>query len=179
MKGDRERCLAAGMDEYVSKPIKSPDLQRAMDAVIPKNHVGQAIRLPANAEARLRNGHSPNGNYADPAFDRGALWNYVDGDKELLEKIIERFEQSSSSLVERVRESIAKNDFRDLEFSAHTLKGAVGNFFAASAYDAAYQMEEIGRGAKMAEASPALARLEREIERLREDLAMLRQEAAT
>ncbi len=163
LKGDRERCLAAGMDGYVSKPIQPQDLNREMDSVLP-------LSLAAASHSNQ---------FPREVFDHAALMKYVDGDHELLDKIIAQFVDTSPKLLAKVRDAIDHNDAPALEFSAHTLKGAVGNFFAGPARAAALRLEEFGASGKLAEARQRLDDLGKEIERLRDALASLGREAVT
>ncbi len=168
IKGDRERCLAAGMDDYLSKPIQSAELF----AII------ERLTGPAPAEARPTvesNGHAA----AEEVFDREALLDYVESDRELLTRILERFRDKRPQLLARIQEAIAHGDGPALEFSAHKLKGVVGNFFAKTAWDAAFRLEMLGHEGKLQEAQRAYAVLEREIERLRVALDQLSRETAT
>jgi PAS domain S-box-containing protein len=167
LKGDRERCLAAGMDGYVSKPVKAADLAAVLETVVPHRGRGEG-QAPA-----------PNGRRDDSAvFDRKALLNYVDGDRALLDQIVRRLRDGAPKLVNQVRQAIERGDGRALEFSAHTLKGAVGNFFAEPARGAALRIEELGRAGRLGEAPPAFAELEREVGRLVAALEALVTEAA-
>jgi PAS domain S-box-containing protein len=164
LKGDRERCLAAGMDGYVAKPIQPQEFLRELDSVVEATRL---VRTPSN-------GQSP----GSDVVDRAALMNYVDGDTELLHKIISRFRDSGPKLVSTVRDAIEKGDAQALEFSAHTLKGAVGNFFASATRNAALRLEELGRAGNLREAPQALSLLEKEIERLQSALTALGKETA-
>jgi PAS domain S-box-containing protein len=160
LKGDRERCLAAGMDGYVSKPIQAAELRKALEEVVPE-------APPAAAEANGHNGP------AGEVFNRVALLDYVSGNEALLRKIIGRFREQSPKLLEAVREAVASRDTERLQFSAHTVKGVVGNFFAEAARDAALRLEMMGRERKLDGATEAYAVLEQEVNRLREALASL------
>jgi PAS domain S-box-containing protein len=164
LKGDRERCLAAGMDGYVSKPIQAAELRATLEQLVP------AAKGPPSP-----NGH--NGSAAGGVFDRTALLDYVACNEALLHKIIDRFQEQSPKLLAAVSEAIARRDAAALQFSAHTLKGVVGNFFAETARDAALRLEVMGREGNLAGADEAHAVLTREVERLREALAGLEREA--
>ncbi len=163
LKGDRERCLAAGMDGYVSKPIQAAELRTALDSLVP---------APAPAAHNGANGSAAPGE----TFNRTALLDYVGGNEALLRKIVGRFQEQQAGLLAAVRKAIDQHDAAALQFSAHTLKGVVGNFFADTARDAALRLEEMGRDGNLAGAEEAYGVLEREVDRLREALAELEQE---
>jgi PAS domain S-box-containing protein len=169
LKGDRERCLAAGMDGYVSKPIKSAELFAALEVLVPvPDELEPAMNGTVNGVASEVS--------SGPAFDKAALLRYVDGDMALLGKIVKRFLEKSPQMLARIEEAISRRDPKALEFNAHALKGTVGNFFAESAREAALRLEVLGREGKVAEAGPAYTQLEREVNRLRGGLTVLGKE---
>jgi PAS domain S-box-containing protein len=192
LKGDRERCLAAGMDGYVSKPIKSAELLAALDELAP---VEESVARPESSKgvaekpdgaltpfedsgrATQAIGHGTDGKESrGEVIDRDALLDYVDGDRQLLCKIVGRFLENGTQLLSKVREAVAQHDSKALEFSAHRLKGAVGNFFAPSAREAAQRLETLGREGNLSEAETACANLEREVDRLKDALTLLGKE---
>ncbi len=151
MKGDRERCLAAGMDGYVAKPVRPQELAAAIDELLFKaEEKGEPEPPPAD----------------EAVFDREEALERVDNDKELLREIIALFEEECPQLLDAIRRAIAEKDSDALQHSAHTLKGSVGNFAARAAFDAAFKLEQMGKERRWEGAEQALADLEREIERL-------------
>ena len=157
MKGDRERCMAAGMDGYLTKPIQTQELLDALethlsrhDPVFPAEEVAPAA--------------------LEPVFDAAAALERVGGDRELLSEIAGLFEGEYPQLLGALREAIARQDTPALERAAHTLKGAVGNFAASAAFAAAQELESIGRQGNTERASELLASLETEVGRLQKAL---------
>jgi PAS domain S-box-containing protein len=158
IKGDRERCLAAGMDAYIAKPIDPTELLAALERVVfPGPLVADSIT---------------NGLTAEP-FDRAALLAYVDGDQVLLRKVVDRFREKAPQLLANIQEALAQRHSRALQFHAHALKGAVGHFFAGPAAEAALQVELLGQRGDLDSAATAYVALEREIHRLRGALGVL------
>src|SRR6267142_3988047 len=94
-------------------------------------------------------------------FDRAAALMRVEGDTELLVKIIEVFLDDSPKLLSRIREALKREDLKLLEQPAHTLKGSTGNFCAPVAYAAALKLEKIGREGNVEKAQEAWIDLER------------------
>lgn len=156
MKGDRERCLAAGMDGYVSKPVQAGDLYRAVERFSPSPAPGQG-ETPLQSE---------------PAFDRDAALARLNGDVELLEEMVELFLQHTPALLEEILLAIGIRDGRTLERAAHKLRGSIGNFGAAGAFAAAEKLEAIGGSGDFLDVEEAHERLEAEIRRLQADLAL-------
>jgi two-component system sensor histidine kinase/response regulator len=159
MKGDRERCIEAGMDGYVSKPIRPQELFEEINRLVPL-----AERLfDSDAEC----------NDIDQVLDRSALLTQFGDDAELLQGIVELFLQDASTLLSGISDSISRRDSRALEYAAHKLKGSVANFHAGAVVEAAQRLEKIGRGRDLSGAPLALAALENEMRRLEPALIAL------
>jgi signal transduction histidine kinase/DNA-binding response OmpR family regulator len=164
LKGDRERCLAAGMDDYVAKPIQAKELLAAVaGAVLPA--VEKRESLPAEPRP-------------EEILDRLTALARVDGDANLLGELAGLFLADSARLLSAVEEAVARGDAKALERAAHALKSSVGNFAAHAAFQAAARLEMLGRQGDLAEAQEAYAALEQEIERLRPALLNLQREVA-
>ncbi|MEK6304131.1 MAG: PAS domain S-box protein [Acidobacteriota bacterium] len=161
LKGDRERCLAAGMDDYVSKPIRADELAKAIE-----NQVG--VSNAAFAEKPERT--------LDEVFDAAALLARLDGDTELLRYIVELFLEELPRLMSQVRDAVMLEDSDALERAAHTLRGSVGNFHAGGVVELALGLETMGREGSLTGAKKTMAMLEREVERLRPALIALGKE---
>jgi CheY-like chemotaxis protein/HPt (histidine-containing phosphotransfer) domain-containing protein len=159
MKGDRERCLAAGMDEYVTKPLDS----RRLCSVVEELAGG---RTPADAAAI---GAEICDTYTDGPLD-GALAR-VGGDRELLAEITRLFIEDTPRHLDGIEHAIAAANGDALRRAAHGLKGAAANFDAQAVVDVARELEEMGRASTFDHAPSALRRLRAETDRL---LATLR-----
>jgi len=162
MKGDRERCIGAGMDGYISKPIRAEDLFRAIEGLAP-------------AAGRAGVNTSPE-QVPEEVFDRAEALTRLDNDEGLLKEIADVFFESSPEYLSRIQQALADRDSRALERAAHALKGSVGNLSARAAFEAAWRLEEMGEKGDLAESQEAYTALNQEIERLRLALAALRKE---
>jgi signal transduction histidine kinase/DNA-binding response OmpR family regulator/HPt (histidine-containing phosphotransfer) domain-containing protein len=127
MKGDRERCLAAGMDEYLTKPLDSRHLCTLVE------HIA-AGRQPIDMDP-------PPAEISDQVLAR------VGGDRQLLAEISRLFVDDAPRHLERIREALEQRDGESLRRAAHGLKGAAANFEAEGVVTAARTLEEIGRTA--------------------------------
>ena len=161
MKGDEERFLRAGMDAYVSKPVQPQRLLTVIDELVFADH----------PESGAGDADPANGAPSTPGFNLDVALARVEGDVEILREVAELFCEDAPSLLQQVRDAVAGADARSLEYSAHTLKGAVGNFGAQRAWECALRLEMMGRGGEMSDAESAVNELEREVRGLMEALA--------
>ncbi len=111
-------------------------------------------------------------------MDKDAVLDRVEGDVELLKQLAELFREDSARHLRDLRAALERGDVRSIERSAHTLKGSVGNFCAASASEAALKLEMLARQGEVAGAGEAIQNLEREVKTLNADLAAFTQELA-
>jgi len=158
MKGDRERCLAAGMDAYLSKPMRIGELEEVIDQLISPS---RAVLVPASVT-------SPG-----DVVDQAALLAGVDGDRRLLRHLVRLFLADYPQRLAEIKQAIRRGDARGLAKTAHTLKGSIGIFAARNAIAAAQNLESVGRDGKLGNASPACAALEAELALLGEELRKL------
>jgi len=160
MKGDRERCLAAGMDDYVSKPIKPEELFEVIEKLADK------LRDKDNKEETMVPASKDNVPIAKDIFDLSKALEVVDGDKDLFKEIVDLFLENLPDSIAQIREAIANSDASALDKAAHSLKGSVGNFGTKRAFEAAYRLELIGKEGRLAEADVALSELKKELKDL-------------
>jgi PAS domain S-box-containing protein len=162
MKGDRERCLAAGMDGYVSKPVQPELLFQAIEVLIPTASDVSAGRMSKTG--------------ATKAFNNSKAMARVQGDSALLREMAELFLKNSPKLLEEIRQALGQGNRQALERAAHTLKGSVSNFAAHAALEAAKRLEHIARQGDLDDSAQALQSLEQELERLRPALESMKKE---
>jgi len=163
LKGDREKCLEAGMDGYVSKPIKIKDLLDAIDAAAPSG-------IPASEELTVLS-HPERSSFT--VIDHEKALAKVEGDTELLGELASLFLEDIPSQLRAIRVAAEQGDTKALAQTAHTVKGAVANFAAETVVSAAFKLESSARAEDLPQAKLACGELEHIIERLRPELAAL------
>jgi PAS domain S-box-containing protein len=159
MKGDRERCLDAGMDRYVAKPVQPAELLHALADLVPG--AAPAAEAPPAAAP------------AEQLLDPSVALARVGGDAKLLGELVALFRQAYPGWLAEMRTAIANHDAAALKRAAHTLKGSAGTFGAHSTFEAAAQLEALARGGDLAGAAEACAALAAILERLDPALAAL------
>ena len=156
MKGDRERCLEAGMDGYVSKPINLQELYGQIDNLFPISKEDEE--------------QEPDTERGEGMVHREALLERVGGDEDLLKELAELFMDDSLRLVDRIRRAVMQKDADELEKASHGLKGSVLNFEAKKVADIAQALETMGRNRDITQAQNVVDELEKRIEALRAEL---------
>jgi len=110
------------------------------------------------------------------SVDRDELVDLLDGNPDLIATIIDSFLDDCPDYMEAIRTAVENEEGDVLEREAHGLKGAAGSLRAEPASEAAQVLEEMGHSDNFEEAEPALETLEREIDRLKDDLQALKDE---
>jgi two-component system sensor histidine kinase/response regulator len=162
IKGDREICLAAGMDAYLSKPVRADELFQTIEGLLTSKSV--SAESSTNAATGGRNGKP------QPAFDEAAFLSRMDGSYEVCAQIAEAFFGEGPKLVERLKGELKKKDAAQLARAAHALKGAIANFTDGQAFQSAVRLEQAARENDLRVVAEGLPRLEREVTELVEEL---------
>jgi len=152
IKGDRERCLAAGMDDYVSKPIDADLLKQVIDRRV-------ADRAPAAVEAAC----------IAPA-KTVELLKAFDNDWGFLTEVVEVFFSDYPLQVETLRRSAGSGEAAAFRRAAHSLKGMLRNFQAETAAAKAFELEKMGLAGELAETETLIDALGKDLKQLEQEL---------
>jgi two-component system, sensor histidine kinase and response regulator len=159
MKGDRERCIEAGMDGYVSKPISSQELEEALAGVLLVRSEPKSVSRPEVNQEDAK----------PPAVSGGIVWNRgetlerLGGDEKLLHEVLEIFLDDVPKHMASLRRAIAEGNAADVEGAAHTLKGELGYLGISEVSRKAGEMEEFGRKSDLRLAASLYATFESEL----------------
>jgi signal transduction histidine kinase/CheY-like chemotaxis protein/HPt (histidine-containing phosphotransfer) domain-containing protein len=157
LKGDREKCLSAGMDDYLSKPAKLDEIRKAIHRAV--RHEPAPPQAPAAvATAGVR----------QVGWDRTAALHRVGGDEALLNELIGVFFEEYPELAWRLREALARGDMASLREPAHTLKGSLSYLGLSGTAGLAQKIELAIQSDDAAQAADLVDRLMAEIESLQD-----------
>jgi len=152
MKGDRERCLEAGMDGYITKPMRFSDIEQTLAGL------ARAPVMPAKPAAEAA------------SWNRAEALARIGGDEELLRDLCQIFLEESPKLLQKLQQAVAAGDTDGVMRAAHSLKGEASYLGADGTSQAARQLEDMGHHKDLSRASNTLAVLEREVASLHLDL---------
>jgi two-component system, sensor histidine kinase and response regulator len=153
MTGDRERCLEAGMDGYISKPVQPSELTKTIAEALSKR------RLTPNGAATIED--------IESVFDLRLALELMNHDQSLLFEVAAQFCDWAPGRIIALQSAVELGDGKAVEQLAHTIRGTAVNFGATATAAAAGQLEAIGRRGHPAEAAAACEALTVEVERLR------------
>jgi signal transduction histidine kinase/CheY-like chemotaxis protein len=155
LKGDRELCLAAGADAYLSKPVKREELLETASCLT-HTHAEPTKANPSSAPAP-----------ATPAqLNLERLLEQVGGGEELAAKLVEMFLEVLPDQLAELREASKQRDHRSLAGLAHLLKGSISNFATGPAYAAASRLEESARNAEWSQIPSEQSEFEKQLNHL-------------
>jgi HPt (histidine-containing phosphotransfer) domain-containing protein len=149
MRGDRERCLEAGMNGYIAKPIKAAELRAVIDEALP---LRQGERGKPGAEANGSGVSAP-----EVVLDRALLLSRLGGDEALAQEVIGIFVSEAPGSLQRMRAALSEANAREIERIAHGLKGELGYLGVAEVSRAAGELEQAGHNGDLDRAGQLFA----------------------
>jgi CheY-like chemotaxis protein/HPt (histidine-containing phosphotransfer) domain-containing protein len=183
LPGDRKRCLDAGMDGYLAKPMQADQLLALLEP-IRRGKAPPPCAQPGTTPAPLAApapgaGNGDSGRVADPERgvpaalpdaadpDRAFMRKSAGNDLNLLAHVLGTFQTESRALTAALRAASDRRDAPAVAGTAHTIKGCVANFGARAGRQAALAVEDAARAGDWARVERAIDALEAELERLR------------
>jgi len=158
MIGDREQCLKAGMDDYLSKPLRADDLFTMIQRLTSQPRPGQAHALATDSPAGLIN----------EVFDYATSVQQVGDDAELLAQLVAVFLEQLPKLLHPLAAAVASADAKTIRQTAHALTSSVSVISATRAKNLARKLELMGLNSDLAAVELTHAELLQEISLLRQ-----------
>lgn len=164
IKGDRELCLAAGMDGYVTKPIEAAEVVATIQLLARPG----PPRAAAPAAGQAQDSTSRTSLDGSAPVDFGSLRRRCLGNRKLAAKALETFAGTIGTYVEDLAQNLRQGDAKLAAAAAHKIKGAAGNVSAPQVQRIAAQLEELSKSDAISQTEPILAELHAEVERVRQ-----------
>jgi CheY-like chemotaxis protein/HPt (histidine-containing phosphotransfer) domain-containing protein len=153
MQGDREKCLEAGMDDYLPKPVTPQALVEVLEKWLPKERGEAGITRHSSA-----------------VFDREGMLERLMGDEDLARMILDGFLQDIPRQIRALRDFLDVGNAPGAERQAHTIKGASANVGGEALRAVAYEMEKAGKAGDLAAVRARMADLEAQFDRLKKEI---------
>jgi two-component system, sensor histidine kinase and response regulator len=159
MNSDRERCMAVGMDGYISKPIRPQELDELLDIYVARKMSASPRQEPAAA--------------INSAVDVAQLLDRIENDRSFLAELVDVFRRDYPRDIDAIKSAIEAQNAAELQRAAHALKGALGNLAATRAATLAAELERMGRSPDLSNAQRTLDSLVSELPNVTQALESL------
>jgi two-component system sensor histidine kinase/response regulator len=164
LKGDKERCLDAGCDGYLAKPIDSRSLYETVEGIVASNNLSAESSSPADQ--------------GEPIWEPSAALARVDGDLPFLKEMIQLFESNCPKWIAELDKAVRAGDAKSINKAAHSIKGVTATFCAKSATEQALLLETKGKNGDIENVAQDSLELKRRLDALVHALVAFSETAA-
>ncbi len=164
LKGDRERCLDAGMDDYVAKPINAQELLEAVEKQLLRRDSAPPEEIPAESDCEV----------TSSVFDVAGLCEKVGDDQELIEIILDTFTEDAQSQLAAIEKATGDGEASLLRERVHSFKSASGNIGALRVYELCCTLEQAAKEERLKGTMEMVATLKNEMSRFNDAVATWR-----
>jgi CheY-like chemotaxis protein/HPt (histidine-containing phosphotransfer) domain-containing protein len=176
MQGDREKCLAADMDAYLSKPARSAEIVATIKQLVPErgvhsNHESQAVMPVPECPTPEICPVLPE--ETAPVFDKAELLERLGGREDMLGRFIAMFNRNVAGYMEALLSAAERGDGEQLRIQAHTIKGAAGNISARRMRETAAAIEAYAREGRLDDATSLIPQLKEDLQAFGREIAVL------
>jgi CheY-like chemotaxis protein/HPt (histidine-containing phosphotransfer) domain-containing protein len=173
LEGDREMCLAAGMDDYISKPIRVEVLIQALERGSAEVHLPRVDKDTDQAQGGPETKVTQPQHYLDPtALDNLRIT--TGGDPVFLAELINTFLEDAPDLLDNLRQALSKEDAAGVRLAAHSLKSNGADFGATTFSTLCQQLEMLGKSGQLTGIETLLSRINEEFEKVKAALEAIR-----
>jgi signal transduction histidine kinase/ligand-binding sensor domain-containing protein/CheY-like chemotaxis protein/HPt (histidine-containing phosphotransfer) domain-containing protein len=173
LKEDKDKCIAAGMDDYLSKPVQTTELLNKIESFT-QSHNSNRIYIPHSVPKKLAGFSGNNKNYLHRSIlNRPALLQHCDNDEKIMKEVASKFLETFPDYINEIRLYMEARDSKAIIKSIHTLKGLISIFSMEAAYYKAIEIEKIAQVGDLTNMNALLSELERELGLLGTECAVL------
>jgi CheY-like chemotaxis protein/HPt (histidine-containing phosphotransfer) domain-containing protein/two-component sensor histidine kinase len=165
LKGDREKCISAGMDDYVSKPVKPKDLSEA---------ISRQFATDKSSGQQMKNEKAEKETVNSIIFDVDSLMDRISGDKELFKELVTLFTEDTPKHFASMKSAFKNRDFEEIQHIAHSVKGSAGNFGASNMQKVAFSLEQAAKTGDLTKTGHLIDAVEMEFEILKKEIGKIK-----